>query len=164
MLLCATSLRVLLEPAFVMIVVAAPKLVEDVLETAPENTVYVVAPGAIGIAACLLAAPLLAKLASASLALWVGFALTIMTIFGLSLFIDVAKLLDEQTFLPLSQLQETFEVRREIATTMLILPVGGFGVRPSPGCLSSRGLRARLPELSRRYSRLNLPSAAPHRP
>jgi MFS family permease len=111
-----------------MLVVAAPLLVTDVLGSAPESTVYIVSPGALGIAVGIVIAPALARLTSQSVTLWTGFTLVVLAVFLLAWVPEVAHVLDEHTFLPLQQLQETVAVRREIAATMLILPLGGAGM------------------------------------
>jgi hypothetical protein len=127
-LLRATILRVTLDTGFVMLVVAAPKLVTEVLQVAPENTVYVVAPGALGLAAGLALAPTVGRLLSQRFCLWTGYCLVILAVLLLAGISDVARFLDERTFLPLRPLQEAFGVRREIAATILVLPLGGLGV------------------------------------
>lgn len=124
----ATVMRVVVETSTAMVVVAAPILLADVLRTKPENAVYIAAPGAIGLAAGLILAPLLLTVVPVRSVLWAGFLLTLLTITGLAEVGRVADVLDEQAQLPLRQLQETFGVRREIATTMLLLPLGGLGL------------------------------------
>jgi hypothetical protein len=111
-----------------MLVVAAPLLVTQVLGIAPENTVYIVAPGALGVAAGLVIAPILVRVATLNVTLWIGFTLVVFTVFLLASIPEVARLLDEEMWLPLRQLQQTFGVKREIASTMLVLPLGGIGV------------------------------------
>jgi hypothetical protein len=66
----ATILRVVLDTGFVMLVVAAPRLMTEVLEVAPENTVYIVAPDALGVAVGLVIAPILGRLISPGFCLW----------------------------------------------------------------------------------------------
>jgi hypothetical protein len=127
-LLRATILRVVLDAGFVMLVVAAPLLVTEVLDAAPENAIYLVAPGALGIAAGLVIAPALARWTSQRVFIWTGYSLAMVTVLLLAWVPDVARLLDERTFLPLEQLQDTFGVGREIATTLLLLPIGGLGM------------------------------------
>jgi MFS-type transporter involved in bile tolerance (Atg22 family) len=124
----ATLLRVLLDAGFVMVVVTAPVLVRDVLRTAPENTVYIASSGAAGVAAGLVLAPILTRFVSPRAVLLTGFSLSVAMIFGLAVVSYLAQGLDERTFLPLRQLEETFGVRREIAATMLVLPFGGLGL------------------------------------
>jgi hypothetical protein len=128
LLLRATVLRVVLDTSFMMLVVAAPLLVTQVLGIAPENTVYIVAPGALGVAAGLVIAPILVRVATLNVTLWIGFTLVVFTVFLLASIPEVARLLDEEMWLPLRQLQQTFGVKREIASTMLVLPLGGIGV------------------------------------
>ena len=127
-LLRATIVRVLVDAGFVVLVVAAPKLVHDVLRTAPENTVYIALPGAAGIAFGLFFAPLLAQIVSARVILWTGFVLAVAVMAALAFIPEVAQFLDERAFLPLREVQDRLGVRREVVATMLLLPVGAAGV------------------------------------
>jgi MFS family permease len=121
-------LSVTMDATLGALIVVVPLFVTDVLNTSAENAVYVFAPAAIGLAfGLLIAPPLLALLPPRPIVLF-GFLLTVGVMFALPFVHDVARELDERTFLPLSWVQDWLNVRREIAATSLLLVVGGLGV------------------------------------
>lgn len=122
-----TVIRVMVDTASMMLVVSLPVVVRELLDTAPENTVYIVSPGALGIAVGLPLSSLLTRISVRGV-LWTGFALLIAVMLGLVFLPELATVLDARTFLPLSWFQSTFGVSRDIATVALLLPFGGLAV------------------------------------
>lgn len=127
-LLRVTGFRVVLDTALVIVIVAAPSFIDDILRTAPENAVYIFAPGAVGLAVGLVAAPALLRLSPPRPVVMLGYALVVGVILTLPFVREVARELDQRTFVPLRQTEELLRVRREIATTVLLLPFGGLGI------------------------------------
>ena len=127
-LLRVTTLRVLLDTGLTVVAVAAPTFINDILSTAPENAIYIFAPGAVGIAAGLVVAPVLLRIAPAGAVATLGFGLLVGVILTLPFIREVSRELDERTFLPLQQTQDILRIRPEIAATVLLLPFGGLGV------------------------------------
>lgn len=123
-----TMLAVTLDAALVAMIVVVPLFVTDVLSTAPENAVYVFAPAALGLALGLFIAPGLLALLPARPVVLLGFVLVIGVMFTLPFVHELARELDERTFLPLSWSQDWLNVRRDIAATALVLPLAGLGV------------------------------------
>lgn len=122
-----TLIRVVVDTTTMMLVVSMPVIVLDILHTPAENTVYVVAPGALGIAAGLVVSPWLARIWVRGV-LWASFVLVILVVLGLAFLPGLATVLDENTFVPLAWFRSTFGVSREIATMALLLPIGGFAL------------------------------------
>jgi hypothetical protein len=127
-LLRVTAFRVVLDTALVIVVVAAPSFMNDILRTAPENAVYIFAPGAVGLAVGLVLAPVLLKLSPPRPVVTLGYALVVGVILTLPFVREVARELDQRTFVPLQQTEELLRVRREIAATVLLLPFAGLGI------------------------------------
>jgi hypothetical protein len=127
-LLRVTAFRVVLDTALVIIIVAAPSFINDILRTAPENAVYIFAPGAVGLAVGLVLAPILLKLSPPRPVVMLGYALVVGVILTLPFVREVARELDQRTFVPLQQTEELLRVRREIAATVLLLPFAGLGI------------------------------------
>jgi hypothetical protein len=123
-----TTLMVLLDSALLMIVVAVPSFITDVLRTPAPNAVYIFAPGAIGVIVGLVITPGLLKVMPARLVVTVGFILVVGTVLTLPFIVEVSEQLDEHTAVPLQQVQDWLRVRREIAATALLLPFGGMGM------------------------------------
>lgn len=127
-LLRVTGFRVVLDTALVIVIVAAPSFIDDILRTAPENAVYIFAPGAVGLAVGLLAAPAFLKFSPPRPVVILGYALVVGVILTLPFVREVARELDERTFVPLRQTEDLLRVRRDIATTVLLLPFAGLGI------------------------------------
>lgn len=127
-LLRVTAFRVVLDTALVIVIVAAPSFIDDILRTAPENAVYIFAPGAVGLAVGLVSAPVLLKFSPPRPLVMLGYALVVGVILTLPFVREVARELDQRTFVPLQQTEELLRVRREIATTVLLLPFAGLGI------------------------------------
>jgi hypothetical protein len=127
-LLRVTTLQVLLDIAMLVVVVAAPSFISSVLRMAPENAVYIFAPGAIGVFVGLVLAPRLVLMAPPRAVVTLGFIFFAVVVLALPFVSQIAAWLDSWTFLPLQLVEDLFGVRRSIATTVLLLPFGGFGI------------------------------------
>jgi hypothetical protein len=109
------------------LVVIVPQFLETVLDTAPDNTVFVFAPAALGLVIGLQAAPLLGalggfgRLAAGGLALFAGAILAIGSVAQISEFLVDRGIL-------VGWIDETFGIRPIIATTMLLSIPAGFAV------------------------------------
>jgi len=127
-LLRITTLRILLDTGLTVVAVAAPTYINDVLRTAPENAIYIFAPGAVGLAAGLIIAPMLLKVSPPRPVTTLGFALLVGVVLTMPFIREIARELDERTFVPLQQTEDILRVRREIAAAVLLLPFGGLGI------------------------------------
>jgi MFS family permease len=127
-LLRITTLSVLLDSALLVVVVAAPAFVNDVLNTDPQNAVYIFAPGATGMAVGLITAPIILKLVPPRAVVTFGFVLVVSMIVALPFIREIATELSDRTFLPLQTVENLLNVRREIGATVLLLPFGGLGI------------------------------------
>jgi MFS family permease len=123
-----TLLMVLMDAALLVVVVAVPAFMSDVLRTSPENAVYIFVPAAIGVIAGLVLSPAILRVVPARAVATIGFALFIGVVLTLPYIRDVAQELDQRTFLPLLRIEELLNVRREIAATVLLLPFAGLGL------------------------------------
>jgi MFS family permease len=127
-LLRITTLNVLLDSALLVVVVAVPSFVTEVLRTDPSNAVYIFAPGATGMAVGLLTAPVILKVVPPRAVVTFGFALVVTIIIALPFIREIATEFSNRTFVPLQTVEDLLRVRREIGATVLILPFGGLGI------------------------------------
>lgn len=127
-LLRITTLNVLLDSALLIVVVAVPSFVTEVLRTDPSAAVYIFAPGATGMAVGLLTAPLILKVMPPRAVVTFGFALVVTIIIALPFIREIATEFSNRTFVPLQTVEDLLRVRREIGATVLILPFGGLGI------------------------------------
>ncbi|HEU4759030.1 MAG TPA: MFS transporter [Dehalococcoidia bacterium] len=105
--------------------VLAPHYTRDVLSIAAENTVYVVAPAAIGAVVALLATPLFARFLGASRTAAIGFLFLLIGLGALGLVVYVRDFLQENVDLGLSFVEKEVGVSSVITVAMIIaIPVG----------------------------------------
>lgn len=108
-----------------MLVILLPEYTEDVLKISAEDTVFVVAPGAIGAGVGLLLAPPLARLFGSWRVAAVGFALLVIGLMGLGLVVYVRDFLEANLDLGVSFVEERVGVSSVITVTMLLaIPIG----------------------------------------
>lgn len=124
----AISLFVLMDCALVVVAVAAPSFITDVLNTSAENAVYIFSPAALGVIVGLIFTPFLLRLFPPNAVVTLGFALFVGVVLTIPFVPEVSRQLDERTFAPLRQAQDWLDVPREIALTALLLPFAGFGL------------------------------------
>jgi hypothetical protein len=127
-LLRITTLSVLLDSALLVVVVAVPSFVNDVLHTDARNAIYIFAPGATGMAVGLVAGPAILKLVPPRGVVTFGFILVVSIIIALPFVREIANELSARTFVPLRTVEDLLNVRREIGATVLLLPFGGLGI------------------------------------
>jgi hypothetical protein len=123
-----TTLQVLIDAAFLMVIVAIPTFITDVLHTSPSNAVYIFAPSAIGVAAGLVVTPATLHVVPARVLVALGVAVFVAAVLALPFVDEIGLYFEEQTFLPIDQVRGTFHIRRAIMATALIGAVGGFGL------------------------------------
>jgi MFS family permease len=123
-----TTLLILMDVALVVVVVAAPTFIQRVLFTASANAVYIFAPGALGVAIGLLAAPLLVRFLPAKAVVTLGYILVIAVLLALPFVRPLALALDDWTFLPFAPVQDYLNIRPAIAMTAVLVPFAGFGM------------------------------------
>ena len=110
--------------------VLAPRYVDDVLSIEPENTVYVVAPAAIGAAVALLLTPPLAKLLGAAKIAAAGFVLYVLSVAGLGLIVLVRDFIVDHVELGLPFVEREVGVSSvDLVTMAMILAIpAGFAL------------------------------------
>jgi hypothetical protein len=107
------------------VAVLAPPFTRDVLRIEAENTVFVVAPAAIGAMAALVLAPLLARLLGASRTAALGFFLLVLALISLGLVAYVRDFMLDHVDLGISFVEERVGVSSVITVAMIIaIPVG----------------------------------------
>lgn len=105
--------------------VLAPRYMEDVLSIEPENTVFVVAPAAIGALVALVLTPPLARWFGAAKVAAVGFVLYVLGVAGLGLVVLVRDFLLDNVDLGLTFVEEEVGVSSVITMAMILaIPVG----------------------------------------
>jgi MFS family permease len=105
--------------------VLAPHYTRDVLRIEAENTVFVVAPAAIGAIAALVLAPLLTRLLGASRTTVFGFFLLVLGLISLGLVVYVRDFMLDHVDLGISFVEERVGVSSVITVAMIIaIPVG----------------------------------------
>lgn len=108
-----------------VLVILLPKYVKDVLDIAPEDTVFVAAPAAIGAAFGLLLAPLLTNWLGAWRVVIGGFAVYLVGLVGLGLVVYVRAFIDSNLDLGISFVEDEVGVSSVITVTMLLaIPIG----------------------------------------
>ncbi len=123
-----TTFQVLIDSALLMVVVAVPAFITDVLRTNASNAVYIFAPSAAGVAVGLLVTPGALKIAPPRVLVAFGVAIFVAAVLALPFVNEIARELEQRTFLPFDQARDTFHIRRAIATTALIAPFGALGI------------------------------------
>lgn len=108
-----------------MLVILLPKYTEDVLGIAPEDTVFVAAPGAIGAGVGLLVAPILARLFGSWRVVAVGFVILLLGLMGLGLVVLVKDFVKETLDFGLTFVENEVGVNSVITMTMILaIPIG----------------------------------------
>lgn len=121
-----TVLRVLTDTAMLMILVAAPKFIEDALNSSPDKAIYIASPGALGLALGLAVAPPLSRIISIRVLTPIGYALFVAVIACLPFVGQVSgPVLGFFTWW--DRIRSTAGLSPEIATTLVLLPFAGFG-------------------------------------
>jgi MFS family permease len=123
-----TTLLVLVDTAFLMVIVAIPTFITDVLHTSASNAVYIFAPSAIGVATGLFISPGLVRVVPPRVVVALGVAVFVAAVLALPFVDEIGLYFEEQTFLPIDQVRETFRIRRAIMAAALIGAIGGFGL------------------------------------
>jgi MFS family permease len=120
-LFATTLLKVLVDTGMMMVIVAVPSFVEEVLSTGAENAIYIALPGALGLALGLGLAPLLIAVLGFSRVAYAGFTLFLAVVFAMPFVPRLATLLppDASTGLHVSD---------RIIVTTLLLPLAGLGL------------------------------------
>jgi hypothetical protein len=121
-----TVMRVLLDTGMLMLVVATPVFIEDVLDSGADNAIYLAIPGALGLAGGLVLAPLLLELVtprSLALAGFLGFTGVLL----LLPFVDALAPGITGLFGPPADFVTLFGVSEAIAATVVLLPIAGLG-------------------------------------
>ena len=124
----SVMLFVLLDSALVIVVVAAPSFINDVLDVSTENAVYIFAPAAIGVFVGLLVAPVCVRILPSSIVALLGFGLFLGVVGALPFIHAIAREVDTRSLFPLHLAEDWLHVSREIAATALLLPLAGIGV------------------------------------
>jgi hypothetical protein len=122
-----TFLKAILDAGVMMVIVAAPEFIQDVLHTGPENTVYIAIPAAIGLAIGLMVAPALVTFLEPVLVVWAGYALFVVTVVGLAFVKDVSSEVSSLAG-PLTDASDFVGLSRQIFATAVILPFAGLGL------------------------------------
>ena len=117
---------ILLSSATLMVLVAVPRFLHDVLSTGVINAVYIFSPGAIGIAFGLALAPFLTRWLGAPTVTFLGFVAFAGALLALALVDPISEALKEWRFFDWAT--ETFHISLLVATTMVIVPFGGLGI------------------------------------
>ncbi len=108
------------------VAVLAPYYVKDTLGITSENTVYVMAPAAIGAALALALVPFLARFFRLELLMAVGLAVLLASLLGLGLIVQLKGLILEHLDLGISFVEERLGVSSVITLTLLLaVPAGG---------------------------------------
>jgi hypothetical protein len=109
-----------------MVVVAAPVFIEESLRTGAVNAVYIAIPGAAGMAAGLMLAPVLVAVFRPALVAGFGYICFLLAVLALAFVGELSDELAELTS-PLAGAADAVGLSREVFATALILPAGGFG-------------------------------------
>lgn len=108
-----------------MLIILLPKYTEDVLKIAPEDTVYVAAPAAIGAALGLILTPPLARWFGAWRVVAFGFSVLMLGLMGLGLVVVVRDFIQNNLDFGITFVEEEVGVSSVITVTMLLaMPVG----------------------------------------
>jgi hypothetical protein len=120
-------MRILVDTGLMAFIVCAPEFIEDTLNTGAENAVYIAIPGALGIAAGLVLAPLLMTFISARAVVVAGF-LVFVAVLLLLPFVDSIAPELTRTLGPFRELQDAVDLSDAIVATMMLLPIAGLGI------------------------------------
>jgi MFS family permease len=108
-----------------VLVILLPKYTRDVLQIAPEDTVFIAAPAAIGAGLGLVLVPPLSRLFGAWRIVAFGFAMLLLGLMGLGLVVIVRNFLLENVDLGIGFVEREVGVSSVISVTMLLaIPVG----------------------------------------
>jgi hypothetical protein len=119
-------MRVLLDTGMLMFVVVAPVFIQDTLNTDARNAIYIAIPGALGIAAGLLTAPLLLTFLNARTVALIGFAGFTSVLLALP-YVDGFAPEIAGAFGPVNDLTNWLNISDAIVATMFLLPFAGLG-------------------------------------
>jgi MFS family permease len=125
-LISVTLMRVLLDTGMLMFVVVAPVFIQDTLNTDARNAIYIAIPGALGIAAGLLTAPLLLTFLNARTVALIGFAGFTSVLLALP-YVDGFAPEIAGAFGPVNDLTNWLNISDAIVATMFLLPFAGLG-------------------------------------
>ena len=126
-LMAITIMRILVDTGLMAFIVCAPVFIEDTLNTGAENAVYIALPGALGIAAGLVLAPLLMTFVSARAVVLSGFIVFVAILLTLP-FVDSLAPELTRALGPFRELQDWANISDAIVATMMLLPIAGLGV------------------------------------
>ncbi len=126
-LMSITLMRVLMDTGMMAFMVCAPVFIEETLNTGAQNAIYIAIPGALGIAAGLILAPLFSALLSTRGAVLAGFIVFVAVLLVLP-FVDTLAPELTRTLGPFRSLQDAIDLSDAIVATMMLLPVAGLGV------------------------------------
>ncbi len=108
-----------------VLIILMPKYTRDVLDIAPEDTVYVVAPAAIGAAVGLVMVPLVIRLFGAWRVAAAAFFIFALGLAGMGLVVFVRDFVQDNFDFGISFLEDNFSVASVITVTMLLaIPLG----------------------------------------
>jgi MFS family permease len=109
-----------------MVLVAAPKFIEDTLDSSPENAIYIASPGAIGLALGLMVTPALSRVIGVRVLSVVGYVFFAGVLACLPFIHAISgPVLD--TLYWWNTVTSKAGLSPEIATTLVLLPFAGFG-------------------------------------
>jgi hypothetical protein len=117
---------VLLSTATTMVLVAVPSYLEEVLETGVINAVYIFSPGAIGVAFGLAVAPVLTRVLGGPTVTLLGFIAFAGALAALAAVDPLSQAMQGWGYFDWAR--ETFNVNLLVATTMVVVPLGGLGI------------------------------------
>ncbi len=108
-----------------VLIILMPKFTRDVLEIAPEDTVFVAAPAAIGAGIGLLIVPLAIKLFGAWRVAAVAFFIFVLALAGLGLVVFVRDFIQANFDFGISFLEDNFSLASVVTVTMILaIPLG----------------------------------------
>lgn len=108
-----------------VLIILMPKFTRDVLEIAPEDTVFVAAPAAIGAGVGLLIVPLVIKLFGAWRVAAVAFFIFVLALAGLGLVVFVRDFIQDNFDFGISFLEDNFSLASVVTVTMMLaIPLG----------------------------------------
>ncbi len=119
-------LTIVLDTAIFVVIVATPTFIRDVLRTDPANAVYIAAPGAAGIVAGLVVAPILLRASPPRVVVTLGFICAIGVIMTMPFVETLSSQLEP--YAPVKQATQWLRVPADIAVLALLLPFAGLGM------------------------------------
>lgn len=125
-LMSITMMRALLDTGMLMFIVAAPVFIEDTLNTGAQNAIYIAIPGALGLAAGLVTAPMLLTFVSGRSLALAGFISFTSVLLALP-FVDTFAPQIAGAFGPIDDFTNWLRLSDAIVATIFLLPIAGFG-------------------------------------